>query len=583
MIAENRKMKNTVTEREKNMKPKYESPARTNPAKREWIEKELTAAPAWCSVDLRDGNQALPLPMNPARKLEYFKLLTSIGFKEIEVAFPSASQDDFDFVRELIEGNHIPEGVKIGVLTQMRESLIRRTVESLKGVKQAVLHAYLATSDLHGQIVFGKKHDDLLKMAIEGTKLVRKCVEEAGMIDQITYEFSPEEFTDTDPDFAVEICKAVREAWGETTKDTFILNLPATVERRPPWHYADMVAYFLKHYPYADTTTVSVHSHNDQGCAVASTEMTLLAGAERVEGTLFGHGERTGNVDICTIAMNLQSMNIETGLDFSNLPKIVHTVEEATGLEVHERHPYAGQLVFTAFSGSHQDAIRKGLDKRKDSQDLFGVDWKVPYLHIDPADVGRSYEKLIRINSQSGKGGVVYVLEHDYGIYPPKGMHPEIGTAVQRYTDRTGEEVDSQKLIKIFDEAFVNVKGPLELVKFGRIHHENEAEDNAVISVALTIRYNGKEMEINGSGNGPISATVHAIRNEAGLYDFVLEDFSERTLGTNADAKAIAFVGIRKKSDSRILYGVGEHSNIDQAAMLALFAAINKAMNEDKK
>ncbi len=562
------------------MIPKYKSPTRIPVAKREWIEGELSHAPAWCSVDLRDGNQALPMPMNPVKKLEYFKLLAEIGFKEIEVSFPSSSQDDFDFTRSLIEGNHIPDDVRISVLTQMREPLIRRTVEALKGARSAVLHAYIATSDLHGQIVFGKNRGELKKMAVDGTKLIRRLIDEAGMADTIAYEFSPEEFTDSDIDFVLDLCIAVKEAWGTSAKKDFILNLPATVERRPPWHYADMIAYFIQHYPYMNETTISVHSHNDQGCAVASTEMTLLAGAERVEGTLFGHGERTGNVDIVTLALNLQSLGIDPKLDFSNLPKIVKAVEEASGIDVHQRHPYAGQLAFTAFSGSHQDAIRKGFEKQEEARKLFGMGWKMPYLHIDPADVGRTYEKLIRINSQSGKGGIVYVLEHDFGLHPPKNMHPDIGAAVQRYTDRKGDEIDASELIKVFREEFIEVKGPLELIRYTRVPGD---EANDTVQVRLTILVDGREMTVSGSGNGPISATVHAIRNSAGLYDFILEDFSERTLGGTADAKAIAYVGIRRKRDNALFYGAGEHSNIDQAAILALLAALNKAMNDDKK
>ena len=352
---------------------KYPIPEKIPVQNREWLNRELTKAPIWCSVDLRDGNQALPMPMNPEKKLEYFQLLCAIGFKEIEVSFPSASQDDFDFVRNLIEKKLIPSDVRISVLTQAREPLIRRTVESLIGVDRAILHLYVATSDLHERIVFGKTHEETLNMAVEGTKLVRRFLKEYGLEGKIAYEFSPEEFTDSDIDFVLDLCIAVKEAWGKSTKRDFILNLPATVERRPPWHYADMIAYFIRNYPWMDETTISVHSHNDQGCAVAATEMTLLAGAERVEGTLFGHGERTGNVDLVTLALNLKSLGIDPKLDFSNLPKIAKAVEEASGIEVHQRHPYAGQLAFTAFSGSHQDAIRKGFERRKESQELFGV------------------------------------------------------------------------------------------------------------------------------------------------------------------------------------------------------------------
>ena len=553
---------------------------------RSWINNDLKQTPIWCSVDLRDGNQALPMPMNPEKKLEYFKMLCGIGFKEIEVSFPSASQDDFMFVRNLIEKNEIPEGVRISVLTQSREELIKRTVESLVGVKKAILHLYVATSDLHQKIVFGKTREETLEMAVKGTRLVKKYLEEYGLTDQVSYEFSPEEFTDTDMDYAVEICKAVKEAWGPSSKETYIVNLPQTVERRPPHHYADMVKYFVDHYPYMDETTVSVHSHNDQGCAVASSEFTLMAGAERVEGTIFGHGERTGNVDICTLAMNLESRNIATGLDFSDLPRIVSIVENATGIDVHVRHPYAGQLAFTAFSGSHQDAIRKGMDRIKDAQEFFGVDWKVPYLHIDPATVGRKYEKLIRINSQSGKGGVAYVLEHDFGIYPPKGMHPEIGAATQAYADSKGDELDAGELLKIFNETFVNVKGPFVLKKYSRNNRETEhieGSENSNVEVELNILMDGVEYTASGKGNGPVSATVHAIRDVVKLYQFVLEDYREQTLGDNADAKAMSIVGIRRKSDNKLFYGVGEHTNIDLATIYAIFSALNRAVADERK
>ena len=552
---------------------------------RDWINNEVTHTPVWCSVDLRDGNQALPMPMNPEKKLEYFKMLCGIGFKEIEVSFPSASQDDFMFVRNLIENNDIPSDVRISVLTQSREELIKRTVESLVGVKKAILHLYVATSDLHQKIVFGKTREETKEMAVKGTLLVKKYLAEYGFKDEISYEFSPEEFTDSDMDYVVDVCKEVKEAWGPSTKETFIVNLPQTVERRPPHHYADMIKYFVDHYPYMAETSVSVHSHNDQGCAVASSEFTLMAGAERVEGTIFGHGERTGNVDLCTLAMNLESRNIATGLDFSNLPHIVTTVENATGIDVHVRHPYAGQLAFTAFSGSHQDAIRKGMDRIKNAQELFGVDWKVPYLHIDPATVGRKYEKLIRINSQSGKGGVAYVLEHDFGIYPPKGMHPEIGAATQAYADNKGDELNASELLKIFNETFVNVKGPFVLKKFTRNHRGTEhieGKDESVVEVNLNILMDGVERTASGSGNGPVSATVHAIRDDAALYDFILEDYREQTLGDNADAKAMSIVGIRRASDNRLFYGVGEHTNIDIATIYAIFSALNRSIADER-
>ena len=549
---------------------------------RDWINNDVKKTPVWCSVDLRDGNQALPMPMNPEKKLEYFKMLCRIGFKEIEVSFPSASQDDFAFVRNLVEGGHIPSDVRISVLTQAREELIRKTVLSLVGVKQAILHLYVATSPLHQRIVFNKEDDETLKMAVDGTKLVKKYLAENGLEGKVAYEFSPEEFTDSDMDYVLEVCKKVKETWGPSKKEDFILNLPQTVERRPPHHYADMISYFVRNYPYMAETTVSVHSHNDQGCAVASSEFTVMAGAERVEGTIFGHGERTGNVDICTLALNLESRNVTTGLDFSDLPQIVKIVEGATGIDVHERHPYAGQLAFTAFSGSHQDAIRKGMDRIKDARNIFGVEWKVPYLHIDPATVGRKYEKLIRINSQSGKGGVAYILEHDFGIFPPKGMHPEIGSAVQAYADSKGDELDATELLKVFNDTFVNVKGPFVLKKFARSHKEGtehiEGRDDSRVEISIQIQLDGNEYSAKGIGNGPVSATVHAIRDVAKLYDFVLEDYREQTPGANADAKAMSIVGIRRKSDNSLFYGVGEHTNIDLATIYALFSALNRSI-----
>ena len=562
------------------MMPKYARPSQI-PSTHTWVGRELVKSPSWCSVDLRDGNQALPMPMNPERKLEFFKLLLGIGFKEIEVSFPAASQDDFDFVRSLIEGKRIPDGVRISVLTQARDHLIKRTVDSLKGVKEAILHLYVATSDLHGRIVFDRTREDVMKLCVEGTKIVKAELEKAGLTGKVAYEFSPEEFTDTDLDFAVDICKAVKEAWGPSAKRDFILNLPATVERRPPYQYADMIEYFIEHYPYMDETTISVHAHNDQGCAVAATEMAVMAGAERVEGTLFGHGERTGNVDLCTFALNLFSRGIDISLDFSNLPSIVRVVEASTGIDVHERHPYAGQLAFTAFSGSHQDAIRKGMENKEKASELFKLGWKLPYLHIDPADLGRKYEKLIRINSQSGKGGVAYVLEHDFGIYPPKNMHPYIGLAIQRYADEKGNEIGPNELIEIFRSTFVGVKGPFELVKYQRVQ-QAEDSDESTVGIRLCIKLDSKVHDIVGYGNGPISATVHAIRDVAKLYNFILEDFSEKTLGRNADAKAIAFVGVRRKSDNMLFYGAGEHPNIDQAAVLALFSALNRTILDER-
>ena len=552
---------------------KYIYPEKIPIKNREWPDKEVKTPPIWCSVDLRDGNQALPIPMTPEQKLTYFKMLVKIGFKEIEVGFPSASQDDFDFIRCLIEGNHIPDDVTISVLTQVREHLITRTVESLKGVKKAILHCYLATSDLHGKVVFRKEHDAVCQMAVDGTKTTRRILEKENMIDSVGYEFSTEEFTDTDIHFAIEVCNAVKEAWGTSTKETFILNLPATVERRPPYQYADMIEYFCKNYKYMSETTISIHAHNDQGCAVAASEMALMAGAERVEGTLFGHGERTGNVDLVTLAMNMHSRGIEMGLDFSDMNNIIRTVEEASRIPVHERHPYAGNLVFTAFSGSHQDAIMKGIESKDKAGELFNQGWKVPYLHIDPADVGREYERLIRINSQSGKGGAAYILEHEFGYATPKGMHPEIGTMVQCIAEEKSSEVDSEELFAGFRSEFFPLKGKFELIKFAR----EVTEDPAKVKVHFELKVDGKLIEVTGEGNGPISATVHGIKDIPGVKDFILDDFIEQSLGHSADAKAIAYVSVKRSSGGKKFFGAGEHVNIDKAAVLAVFAALNRA------
>ncbi|UDQ97214.1 2-isopropylmalate synthase [Lentisphaerota bacterium WC36G] len=550
--------------------PKYKKPSSIPIVNRQWPANELTVAPKWCSVDLRDGNQSLPIPMGPAIKLDYFNLLVDIGFKEIEVGFPSASQDDFDFCRKLIEENLIPEDVTISVLVQARKHLIDRTVEALKGVKKGIIHCYVATSDLHGKFVFGRERDEVIKMAVEGTQLVVDALERENMRDVINYEFSPEEFTDTDIDFAIELSKKVKEVWGECKKDEFILNLPATVERRPPNQYADMIEYFCRNYPYLDQTTISVHAHNDQGCAVAASELSLLAGAERVEGTLFGHGERTGNVDIVTLAMNMFSRGIDPKLDFSNIDNVIKIVEEASNIMVHPRHPYAGSLVYTAFSGSHQDAIRKGMELREEISEFFEQNWKVPYLHIDPADVGRKYGKLIRINAQSGKGGVVYILENDFDIYPPKKMHPAIGGVVQKVAEEKNNELSTQDIYDAFETEFVDVAGDYQLLEYKRMPEE-EAD---IVKVSLKMAIKGEKFDVVGNGNGPVSAMVAAIKTLDFIKSFVLVDFSEQTLGTDANAVAMAYMGV--EVDGVLHYGAGRHENIDKAAVRALFSALNR-------
>jgi len=557
--------------------PKYAPPPAIDMPDRRWPSNSITTSPQWCSVDLRDGNQALPDPLNPAEKLEYFQLLCRIGIKQIEVAFPSASQDDFDFTRRLVEEGHIPDDVYIMGLSQCRSHLIDRTFEALKGVPRGIVHLYCATSELHMRHVFGLTRAQTLEMAVKSVAQARDLADAMGRAD-IRLEFSPEEFTDTELGFAVEVCQAVFEAWGKATEDRpLILNLPATVERRPPNQYADMIEWFCGHFWPREKVVISLHSHNDQGMAVAATEMALLAGGQRVEGTLFGHGERTGNVDLVVLANNLRSRGIETGLDFSDLPKIATTVERLTGMSIYYRQPYAGQYVFTAYSGSHQDAIRKGMLKHAEGDGGFEMGWKVPYLHIDPADVGRKFERLIRINAQSGKGGSAWVLEKDYGLQPPKEMHPEVGQAVQRLSDEVGRELTSKEVHQVFLEEFVNPSGPYELVGYWpRPDKENPTQ----IHGELKVRINGEEKSTVANGNGPISAFVSGMR-KLGCADFVIEDYDEQAVGKGADAMAVAYVPLRLPN-GKVVFGVGIDTNIDQAAVRAVIAGLNRMARADK-
>ncbi|MCX7935433.1 MAG: 2-isopropylmalate synthase, partial [Planctomycetota bacterium] len=489
----------------------------------------------------------------------------------IEIAFPSASQDDFDFTRLLIEKGHIPDDVFVMGLTQCREHLIARTFEAFRGVPRAIVHLYIATSELHMRQVFGTDRRGTLERAVASVKQARHLAEAMPASD-IRLEFSPEEFTDTDLPFALEICEAVCEAWGKATpQKPLILNLPATVERRPPNQYADMIEWFCGHFSQRERVLISVHSHNDQGMAVAATELAILAGADRVEGTLFGHGERTGNVDLVTLANNLYSRGIDIGLNFSNLPEIAAAVERLTGLPINPRHPYAGELVFTAFSGSHQDAINKGMHLRHEAARLFGMQWKVPYLHIDPADLGRRYEKLIRINSQSGKGGVAWVLEQDYGLRLPKAMHPEVGAAVQRFSDKVKREVTSEEVYRIFQEEFVHPSGPYELIGYWPRPDERDPTN---VHGEVRLKINGKEQRLTADGNGPISAFVHALQKLVG-FTFQIDDYHEQAVGKGADAVAYAYVPLRLP-DGQVFFGVGTDTNIDQAAVRAIICGLNR-------
>ena len=551
--------------------PKYKIPEMIDLPDRQWPSKSITTSPQWCSVDLRDGNQALPDPMDPEQKLEYFKMLCDLGFKHIEVGFPSASQDDFDFFRRLIEEDLIPDDVFIMGLTQCRSHLIARTIEAFKGCRQGIVHAYIAPSDLHMTQVFGLDRAQTIEAVVAATRQIRELADAMPESD-IRYEFSPEEFTDTDPEFGLEVCEAVFEAWGKATPEKpLIMNLPATVERRPPNHYADMIEWFCRNFSRRDCITVSLHSHNDQGMAVAATELALMAGADRVEGTLFGHGERTGNVDLVTCINNLYSRGINTGMDFSDLAHVAETVERLTGMPIYYRQPYAGEYAFTAFSGSHQDAINKGVHKLGEAPERFGMGWKVPYLHIDPADIGRRFERLIRINSQSGKGGIAWVLEQDFGIEIPKAMQPELGKYVQAYSESVAREITGDEVYAVFQNEFVAPEGPYELVGYWPRPDDN---DPTFIHGEVKVKVNGEEKSIEADGNGPVSAFVTAIRKVVDV-DFIVDDYHEQAVGKGADAQALAYVPL-KLADNGVIFGVGADSNINQAAVRAIVAGLNR-------
>ena len=554
--------------------PKYRQPQKIEIENRQWPTRMIAKAPLWVPVDLRDGNQAFAKPMNVEKKIRYFKMLTAIGYKEIEAGYPAASNEEFEFVRRLIEEELIPDDVRIVVFTAARKDLIDRTVESIRGIKQAVVHCYAATSDLHREFVFHKSPGELKKMATDGTRMVVEALKDAGLYERCAYEFSPEEFSDSRLDYIVELAEEVREAWGRPGKGNFILNLPATVERRPPNQYADMIELFTRNYSGMGDTMLSIHTHNDQGCAIAAAEMAVLAGAERVEGTLCGHGERTGNMDLVTSALNLMSRGIETGLDFSNLPEIVKFVEDVSEIKLYPRHPYAGELVFTAFSGTHQDAIRKGMAQRKEISEYFGQGWKVPYLHIDPADLGRGYEGLIRINSQSGKGGVAYVLENVYGIQVPREMQKEVAQAVQKEAEASGGELSAEKIHAIFHTVFTEAGGNTELrdVKIRR----PAPEDHSGTAVTLRVRIAGREYSLNGTGGGPIEGAVAAFAQCPAIPPMQIESYTEHALGRGSDAQAIAFIGIRFNGSEAIVHGVGIDRSINVAAIRAIVNALNR-------
>jgi len=537
---------------------------------RTWPDQTITRAPIWCSVDLRDGNQALPQPMSIEEKLEFFELLVRIGFKEIEIGFPSAADTEFNFCRRLIEENRIPEDVTIQILVQTREQLIRRSFEAIAGAKRAIVHIYNSTSPLQRRVTFGDASRESIKqIAIDGTKLVKELVPTIPQTE-VVLQYSPESFSDTELDYAAEVCNAVIDVWQPTPEKKMIINLPDTVQWTTPNIHADMIEWMGRNLDKRDSVTISLHTHNDRGTGVAATELGLMAGADRVEGTLFGNGERTGNLDIVTLALNMNSHGIATGLDFSGLTDIRLKYERFTRLVVPERQPYAGELVFTAFSGSHQDAIKKGLDRRaKESEENPDLAWGVPYLTIDPQDIGRSYEAIIRINSQSGKGGVAYVLDREHGFDLPKSMHPVVGKYIWDLADTHGRELTVDEIRDAFFEHFVNVESPLTVTQYELIHQVGGSN----VSCKATISLDGRSHDIEGDGNGPINSFVHALET-VGLKDFKVTDYRSHAVQGGSDASAAAYVQVQHE-DGRLLWGAGVDSSIEMAGLKALVTGWN--------
>jgi 2-isopropylmalate synthase len=538
---------------------------------RTWPEKKIEAAPIWCSVDLRDGNQALIQPMGLEKKLEMFALLTRLGFKEIEVGFPSASQVEFDFTRQLIEKNLIPEGVLIQVLTQARGHLIRKTFESLKGAKEAVVHLYNSTSTLQRRTVFKMSRKEIIELAIHGATLLKE--EEKKYPETVfRYEYSPESFTGTELSFALEICEAVMGVLQPTPENKVIINLPATVELSTPNIYADQIEWFCRNLANRDSAIISLHAHNDRGCAVAATELGLMAGGERVEGTLFGNGERTGNVDIITLALNMFTQGVDPKLEINDINSLIDTYERICRLPVHPRHPYAGELVYTAFSGSHQDAINKGMREYETTESGL---WAVPYLPIDPSDVGRTYESIIRINSQSGKGGVAYVLEKDFGFKLPKAMQPEFGKIIQAVTDREGRELQRSEIFETFENEYLTLSHPYELDSFNVVkRHINKGGKGSRADVEAMLLVHGRETTISASGNGPLDAFCSALKQKI-TGDFTLTSYHEHALNGGSSAKAAAYIEIQAP-DGSVCWGTGVDTDIIIASIKAVLSGLNR-------
>lgn len=538
---------------------------------REWPNKEIQKAPVWCSVDLRDGNQALVEPMVVEEKVEMFNLLVKMGFKEIEIGFPAASQIEFDFLRQLVERNLIPDDVTVQVLTQCREHLIERTFEAIQGIKKSVVHIYNSTSTLQRDVVFKMDREEIKQIAIDGVAMVKKYMKDYD--GEVILEYSPESFTGTELDFALDICNVVQRAWGPTPDKKMIFNLPSTVEMTTPNVYADQIEWMSKHLENRESIILSVHPHNDRGTGVAAAELALLAGADRIEGTLFGNGERTGNVDILTIAYNMFSQGIDPELEIGDIKEIAEVYERTTKMHIDPRHPYAGKLVFTAFSGSHQDAINKGMHALLERQSKI---WQVPYLPIDPSDIGREYEPVVRINSQSGKGGVAFVMETFFGFRLPRGMHKEFADIIQKIAEKQGE-VAPEQIMEVFREEYLDRKEPYHFRKCKITDFESEGDFTTVAVVTYTDH--GVEKQFEGVGNGPIDAVQRGLEEELGINIRVL-DYNEHALASGSGAQAASYIHVIDQQSNRVTYGVGVSSNITRSSLRGLFSAVNRLFSD---
>ncbi len=540
---------------------------------RKWPDKQIDKAPTWVSVDLRDGNQALVEPMVVSEKIEMFNKLVELGFKEIEIGFPAASQIEFDFLRELVDRRLIPDDVTIQVLSQCRENLIDRTFEAIEGMPKAIVHIYNSTSTLQRDVVFGMSKEEIKQLAVDGTLMVKERAER--FPGEIILEYSPESFTGTEPEYALEVCDAVVEAWGATPDNKVIINLPATVEMTTPNVYADIIEWENLHLKNRESIILSIHPHNDRGTGVAATELAMLAGAERVEGTLFGNGERTGNVDVLTLAYNMFSQGIDPKLNLENINEIIDMYERCTKMKIDPRHPYAGKLVFTAFSGSHQDAISKGV---KAMMERHPDTWEVPYLPIDPADIGREYEPIVRINSQSGKGGVAFIMDSYFGFKLPKGMHKEFANVIQAISEKQGE-VAPKQVMDAFRSTYLNKKEPIHFRKLQMF--DLSEEDDSEFDTQVTVQYtdHGLQKEFTATGNGPIDAVKRGLSAELGI-NIKIVDYEEHALTGGSNAQAAAYIHMLSVDDNHITYGVGVSSNITRASVRAMFSAINRLFGD---